>query len=119
MSSEAVDAGAVSANAVAAVAVLLLLLFVDVDVDIDVEEVKGSSPSVFKPFLGWLDVSASDVYAVTDGSIEVIVGGEEIESGVVDKVGIELDIDVEEEDPGVVEAITTVGGTVVTAIEVV
>ena len=73
MSSKVVDVGAVSANAVAAVAVLLLLVFVD----IDVEEVKGPSPFVFKPFLGWLDVSASDVYAVIDGSIEVIVGREE------------------------------------------
>jgi hypothetical protein len=66
-----VEADAVSANAVAAVVVLLSLVFVDV------EEAMGSSPSVFKPFLGWLDVSASDVYGVIDEGIEVVVEKEE------------------------------------------
>jgi len=107
-----VDAGAVSAKAVAAVDwVFSFFVFVGVVVPV-------SSPSVFNPFLGWLDVSAGCGNGVMDVRIEVVVGKEEeMDIGVVDMIGIELDI--VDEGTGVVEMTTTVVGTVVTAAEVV
>lgn len=55
-------AGAVSANAVAAVEFTFFVF---------VGEAYGSSPSVFNPFLGWLEASASEVKEVIEGRNEV------------------------------------------------